>query len=110
MANARGSVKNWHPCKVTQLRDLAKTHTKQEAADEMGESYFTIKHAQKLYSIEFCHGKKGRSINVKSPLESDDFPLIRALFSDGMKMSEIAFKFECRIVDIKNAIATSVSA
>ena len=85
--------------RIELLKPLQPTHTKQQAADELGITLHNVDHVVKRHGLRFVHAKNRRGCK----LEAGDIPIIRELAKDLMLL-EIAEKFDVTPQTISNVM------
>ena len=82
---------NWTPSALTKLRKLSKTHTMQQAADEIGCKKTQAESACKRYKISF---KKYGELHHSAKHSDHDVYLARELVDAGLSIADVARKLE----------------
>lgn len=82
---------NWTPSALTKLRKISKTHTMQQAADELNCLKTQVESACKRYKISF---RKYGENHHSAKYSDHDVYLARELLDEGLSKFEIARKLE----------------
>ena len=85
--------------RIELLKPLQSTHTKQQAADELGITLHNVEHTVKKYGLKFINERNSRG----SKLEPSDIPMIREL-AKSLMLLEIAEKFDVTPQTISNVM------
>lgn len=81
----------WTPTTLTKLRKLSKTHTMQQAADEIGCSKNSVYSKAKREGISF---RKYGQLHHSSKYSDHDVYLARALIDEGVPKAEVSRKLD----------------
>lgn len=87
---------------IEKIRELSKSKTMQQAADEIGLTYNQVMYIAGKFKIRFSH--KG-SRHYMTKLEECDIPLIRQLYREGTKKHIIAKKFDVNVPVIEKILS-----